>query len=82
MYDLRNKKFDFQLAPYFSHSPDPPDSKNIRMSSEDQWEVPPLEWSSFNRRRQREIPANSESGHNSAHDQKFKKLRALCFLKL
>ena len=43
------------------------------MSSEDQWEVPPLEWSSFNRRHQREIPANSEIGHNSAHDQKIKK---------
>ena len=44
----KNKKLDFQIAPYFSHSSDPPESKNIRMSSEDQWEVPPPEWLSFN----------------------------------
>ena len=79
MYDLRNKKFDFQIAPYFSHSPDPPESKNIRMSSEDQWEVPPLELSSFIRRRQREIPAKSESCRNSVHDQKFKKTKGTLF---
>ena len=36
----------------------------------------------MNRQRQRKIPANMESGNNSAHDQKFKKLRALCFLKI
>ena len=45
------------------------------MRSVDEWEVPPLEWSSFNRRRQREIAVNSESGHYSAHDQKFKKIK-------
>ena len=39
----------------------------------------PLEGSFFNRRRQREIPINSESGHNSAHDRKFKKTNGTLF---
>ena len=60
--DKKIKSWIFIYHPIFSHSPDPPESKNIRMSSEDQWEVPPLDWSSFNRQRQREIPANFESG--------------------
>ena len=40
----------------------------------------PLERSFFNRRCQREIPANSESGHNSVHDQKLKKTNGTLLL--
>ena len=61
------KSLIFNYHPIFSSSPDPPESKDIRMSSEDQWEVP---------------SKSLENGYILAPDPKFKKLRALSFLKL
>ena len=48
----------------------------------DQPEHPPLANPIFNRGRQREIPANLQSGHISAPVQKLRKLKALYFLQL
>ena len=48
----------------------------------DQPEHPPLATLIFNKGRQWEIPANSQSGHISAPVQKLRKLKALYFLQL
>ena len=48
----------------------------------DQPEHPPLATPIFNRGRQREIPANLQSGHISAPVQKLRKSKALNFLQL
>ena len=45
-------------------------------------EHPPLATPISNRGRQREIPANLQSGHISAPVQKLRKLKALYFLQL
>ena len=48
----------------------------------DKPEHPPLATPIFNRGRQREIPANLQTGHISAPVQKFRKLKALYLLQL
>ena len=51
-----------------------------KFSPLDKLEHPPLATPIFNRRCQREIPANLQSGHISAPVQKLRKLKALYFL--
>ena len=48
----------------------------------DKPEHPPLATPTFNRRRQRKIPANLQCGHITAPLQKLRKLKALYFLQL